>query len=111
MSTARLRYSLGSSDVTEEVGLPGFAPGGDAVKRPGKFDAQWLALLGFSRAVCHIQIQSDEESGLTTSRIEMNPKVMMGKPVIRSTRISVELILRKLGEGATEAALSMPAPA
>ena len=26
---------------------------------------------------------------------------MMGKPVIRGTRIPVELILRKLGEGAT----------
>jgi len=35
----------------------------------------------------------------------MNPKVMMGKPVIRGTRIPVELILRKLGEGATEADL------
>lgn len=40
-----------------------------------------------------------------TNRIEMNPKVMMGKPVIRGTRIPVELILRKLGEGATEAEL------
>ena len=37
-----------------------------------------------------------------TNRIEMNPKVMMGKPVIRGTRIPIELILRKLGEGATE---------
>jgi uncharacterized protein (DUF433 family) len=27
---------------------------------------------------------------------------MMGKPVIRGTRITVELLLRKLGEGATE---------
>ena len=35
----------------------------------------------------------------------MNPKVMMCKPVIRGTRIPVELILRKLGEGATEADL------
>ncbi|MDH4155125.1 MAG: DUF433 domain-containing protein [Nitrospira sp.] len=42
---------------------------------------------------------------MTTPRIEMNPKVMMGKPVIRGTRIPVELILRKLGEGATEADL------
>ena len=33
--------------------------------------------------------------------IEINPKVMLGKPVIRGTRIPVELILRKLGEGAT----------
>lgn len=37
-----------------------------------------------------------------TNRIEVNPKVMMGKPVIRGTRIPIELILRKLGEGATE---------
>jgi hypothetical protein len=35
-------------------------------------------------------------------RIEINPKVMMGKPVIRGTRIPVELILRKLSEGAKE---------
>lgn len=42
---------------------------------------------------------------MTTNRIEMNPRVMMGKPVIRGTRIPVELILRKLGEGASEAEL------
>jgi uncharacterized protein (DUF433 family) len=38
-------------------------------------------------------------------RIEINPKIMLGKPVIRGTRIPVEQILRKLGEGATEADL------
>lgn len=38
-------------------------------------------------------------------RIEISPKVMMGKPVIRGTRILVELILRKLSEGATHADL------
>jgi uncharacterized protein (DUF433 family) len=37
----------------------------------------------------------------TNPRIEINPKLMLGKPVIRGTRITVELILRKLGEGAT----------
>ncbi|MGH7847198.1 MAG: DUF433 domain-containing protein [Candidatus Binatia bacterium] len=37
-----------------------------------------------------------------TDRIEINPKVMLGKPVIRGTRIPVELILRKLGNGATQ---------
>ncbi len=37
-----------------------------------------------------------------TERIEFNPAVMMGKPVIRGTRIPVELIVRKLSEGATE---------
>ena len=41
----------------------------------------------------------------THERIEINPKVMMGKPVVRGTRITVELILRKLGEGASEADL------
>jgi uncharacterized protein (DUF433 family) len=37
-----------------------------------------------------------------TDRVEINPKVMLGKPVIRGTRITIELILRKLSEGATE---------
>jgi uncharacterized protein (DUF433 family) len=32
-------------------------------------------------------------------RISQNPKVMMGKPVIRGTRITVEIILRLLGQG------------
>jgi uncharacterized protein (DUF433 family) len=40
-----------------------------------------------------------------TDRIEMNPRVMLGKPVIRGTRIPVELILRRLSEGASEADL------
>lgn len=40
-----------------------------------------------------------------TDRIEINPKVMLGRPVIRGTRITVELIRRKLSEGATEADL------
>lgn len=34
-------------------------------------------------------------------RIETNPKIMFGKPVIKGTRITVELILRKLGGGMT----------
>lgn len=42
---------------------------------------------------------------LIQERIEINPEVMLGKPVIRGTRITVELILRKLSEGATEADL------
>lgn len=35
-------------------------------------------------------------------RIELNPEIMLGKPVIRGTRIPVELLLRKLSEGAME---------
>jgi uncharacterized protein (DUF433 family) len=45
-----------------------------------------------------------------TDRIEINPKVMLGKPVIRGTRIPVELILRKLSEGATEKDLANAYP-
>jgi uncharacterized protein (DUF433 family) len=34
-------------------------------------------------------------------RIHRDPKIMMGKPVIRGSRITVELVLRKLGAGMT----------
>ena len=40
-----------------------------------------------------------------TDRIMIDPNVMQGKPVIRGTRITVDLLLRKLSEGATEADL------
>ena len=33
--------------------------------------------------------------------IEVNPKIMMGKPVIKGSRITVELILEKLSAGET----------
>lgn len=33
-------------------------------------------------------------------RVEINVGIMQGKPVIRGTRIPVELLLRKLSEGA-----------
>lgn len=32
-------------------------------------------------------------------RIASNPNIMLGKPVIKNTRITVELILRKIGGG------------
>jgi uncharacterized protein (DUF433 family) len=31
--------------------------------------------------------------------IERNPEIMLGKPIIKGTRITVELIVRKLAEG------------
>ena len=34
-------------------------------------------------------------------RINADPKIMFGKPVIRGTRIPVEQILRELGSGAS----------
>jgi uncharacterized protein (DUF433 family) len=39
---------------------------------------------------------------ILAERIEMKPDVMLGKPVIRGTRVPVELILRRISEGATE---------
>lgn len=35
------------------------------------------------------------------TRIDSNPAVMMGKPVVAGTRITVELILEKLAAGET----------
>ena len=41
----------------------------------------------------------------TTDRVTIDADVMQGKPVIRGTRITVDLLLRKLSEGATQADL------
>ncbi|HEV3077982.1 MAG TPA: DUF433 domain-containing protein [Thermoanaerobaculia bacterium] len=60
-----------------------------------------------------IQVPEGEPEGVESSgpeelamklaeRIEANPDVMLGKPVIRGTRVPVELILRRISEGATE---------
>ncbi len=43
-------------------------------------------------------------------RIEVNPKIMLGKPVTRVTRTPVELIVRKLAEAADENALLQAYP-
>ena len=37
-----------------------------------------------------------------SERVTTDPRVMMGKPVIKGTRIPVELILRRLGAGDSE---------
>jgi len=37
----------------------------------------------------------------TYDRIEINPNIMFGKPVIKGTRLTVEPILRKLAGGMT----------
>ena len=42
---------------------------------------------------------------MSHDRIEMNPEIMGGKPVIRGTRIPVETILRKLGGGVAPEAI------
>lgn len=35
-------------------------------------------------------------------RITIDPQIMFGKPVIKGTRITVELILRKIAEGMSD---------
>ncbi len=35
-------------------------------------------------------------------RIAVDPKIMFGKPVIRGTRVTVEVILRKIAAGMSE---------
>jgi uncharacterized protein (DUF433 family) len=35
-------------------------------------------------------------------RIEYNPSILLGKPIIKGTRIGVEQIIRKLAEGASQ---------
>ncbi len=37
-----------------------------------------------------------------SQHIEINSKIMMGKPVIKGTRLTVELLLEKLSSGETE---------
>jgi uncharacterized protein (DUF433 family) len=47
-------------------------------------------------AVCY-------NGGMKHERIEVNPDVMMGKPVVKGTRLTVEHIVRQLQDGLTEA--------
>jgi uncharacterized protein (DUF433 family) len=42
--------------------------------------------------------------------IESNPKIMFGKPVIKGTRITVELILGKIADGETIDAILLSYP-
>jgi uncharacterized protein (DUF433 family) len=42
---------------------------------------------------------------MSHERIERDPDVMVGKPVIRGTRITVELILRHVAEGVSFASI------
>jgi len=40
---------------------------------------------------------------MTHDRVIVDPNIMFGKPVIKGTRIPVELILRKISAGMTDA--------
>ncbi len=43
-------------------------------------------------------------------RITINPKIMLGKPVIKGTRLTVELIVEKIAFGATLRSLKKDYP-
>jgi len=47
---------------------------------------------------------------MTYERIEISPDIMDGKPVIRGTRVPVELVLRKLGAGMSPEAILIDHP-
>jgi uncharacterized protein (DUF433 family) len=57
-----------------------------------------------------LRSKSIKENALQYERIEMNPDVMGGKPVIRGTRVPVELVLRKLGAGMPPEAILVDHP-
>lgn len=47
---------------------------------------------------------------MSHQRIEINPDIMDGKPVVRGTRVPVELVLRKLGSGMSADAILVDHP-
>ena len=47
---------------------------------------------------------------MSHERISVNPSVMLGKPCIKGSRITVELVLRKLGAGRSFADLLVAYP-
>lgn len=45
-----------------------------------------------------------------SQRIEINPEIMVGKPVIKGTRIPVELLVRMAAQGISEEAIQQEYP-
>jgi uncharacterized protein (DUF433 family) len=52
---------------------------------------------------CHTLVEVDMSDEDLLERITLDPAVMVGKPVIRGTRLTVEYILKLLASGATSA--------
>src|SRR5713226_8673460 len=69
---------------------------------------------GRNHAINHMMVECRrmrQEAPVTThERIEINPEIMGGKPVIRGTRVPVEIVLRKLGAGMTPEAIMADHP-
>jgi len=58
-----------------------------------------LLFLGEKNIFVCLKIENNMNN--LTEHISCNPQIMFGKPVIKGTRITVELILEKLGAGET----------
>lgn len=41
------------------------------------------------------------DAGMKSLRIEISPKILLGKPVIRGTRLPVDIVVEKMAYGAT----------
>lgn len=51
--------------------------------------------------LCRDEAQRREDLHMTQAEIISDPNIMMGKPVIKGTRITVEMILEKMAAGET----------
>ena len=48
-------------------------------------------------------VEPEDKDVSWKERIEINPEVLVGKPVVKGTRVSVELILEMIAAGVSEA--------
>ena len=67
-------------------------------------DAPWTRdgqppILQVDTSVHPTEVSTSQEPLVPNAKIVSSPVIMMGKPVVADTRITVELILEKLGAG------------
>ncbi|MBV8359165.1 MAG: DUF433 domain-containing protein [Deltaproteobacteria bacterium] len=64
-------------------------------------DAQLIVVPAPSESIA-VSAVHEGRLALKQCRIKTDPAIMMGKPVVKGTRLTVELLLRRLGGGTTE---------
>jgi uncharacterized protein (DUF433 family) len=57
--------------------------------------------IGQRRFNCKINLKKRAKIMIYTKHVVSDPNIMLGKPIIKGTRITVEIILRKMSEGMT----------
>lgn len=69
--------------------------------KPGERNMRqrFLSRQKFSAIIRPLLPSNSRVKAMGHARISTDPAIMMGKPCIKGTRITVELILRKLGNG------------